>query len=336
MMNFGSKIVSMGHAVPEKVMTNDDFAKIVETNDEWIRTRTGIRERRFFSQDKGKYISDYCYEAAQVALKRAGWKAEDLDLVICNTMSPETLMPNNACRVLGKLGIKNITAFDQSAACSGFLVGLHTVDALMKAGSHKRAMVFGAEALSSAINFKDRTTCVLFGDGAACALIERIDNPDPQKDSMILGTVAYAYNDENEDLVIQGGGSRMPAHDPRAQEGDSAYLKMNGQEIFKAGTRGMAKAAQDVMKKCGIGPGQIKWFVPHQANLRMIEMVAKLMDFPMEKVYVNVDRWGNTSSATIPICLSEMEEKGLLNRGDIILLDVFGGGFSYGAALVRW
>lgn len=335
-MQYGARFVSTGLGYPSKRMTNDDLAKIVDTNDEWIRTRTGIRERRFVDVDKGEYITGVCKVAGEAALKKAGLKPEDIDLVICATISPETYMPNNSSRILGHLGLTNAAAFDVSAACGGFLNSLHVANALIQNGSHKRAMVFGAETLSSALDMKDRTTCVLFGDGAACAILERVENPNPQKDSMILGSKIYTIYDKNEDLVILGGAGRAPGWRPDLLEKSSPFIKMNGQEVFKVAVKGMVRAAKELLSELKIDPKEIKWFVPHQANLRIIEMTAKMLDMPMEKVFVNIDRWANTSAATVAIALAEMEEQKLLNKGDLILMDVFGGGFNYGAAVARW
>jgi 3-oxoacyl-[acyl-carrier-protein] synthase-3 len=335
-LNYGARIVGTGLGIPSKRVTNDDLAKIVETNDEWIQTRTGIKERQFVDSEKGEVITDVCQVAGEKALKAAGWKAKDLDLVICSTISPETFMPNQSARILGRLGADNAAAFDMSAACGGFVVGLHTANSLMRSGAHKKALLYGAEALSAALNMKDRTTCVLFGDGAACVALERFDNPNPAQDSMVLGTKIYTDFDEQGSLAILGSGSRAPAWRPDLLEKNPPFVTMNGQDVFKAAVKGMVRAATELLTELKVPTSAVKWFVPHQANLRIIEMTAKYLDFPMERVFVNIDRWANTSAATTVIALAEMSEQGLLKKGDLVLVDVFGGGFSYGAALIRW
>ena len=335
-MNFASRIVSTGHGIPSRLVTNEDLSKIVETNDEWIRSRTGIRERHFLDSDNGQYITDVAKEAAEKVILKSGVSRDEIDLVVFASISQETPMPNNASRMLGHLGLKNAAAFDINAACGGFIMGLHTVDALIRAGSHKKVLLFAGDALSAALDMKDRSTCVLFGDGAGCALVERIENPDRSKDSMILGSKIYSIFDSEMNLAIKGGNSRAPAWKPELHKEYPPFIQMNGQEVFKYAVKGMMRAATELLTEQKVTTQQIKWFVPHQANLRIIEMTAKMLDFPMDKVFVNIDRWANTSAATVIIALSEMEEKGLLAKGDLVLMDVFGGGFNYGAALVRW
>jgi 3-oxoacyl-[acyl-carrier-protein] synthase-3 len=336
-MSYGARIVSTGLGVPSKVITNDDMSKIVETSDEWIRSRTGIAERKFIDRANGEQITHICARAAVQALERAKLKKEDIDLVISCTISAETFMPNNSARVMGELGMSRTAGFDVSAACGGFIFGLHTANALIQNGAHKRVLLIGADVLSAALNMKDRTTCVLFGDGAGCAIIERVENPDSKKDSMILGSKIYTDYDATGSLTIMGGGSRCPAWETEEnRKKSSPFVEMNGSDVFKHAVRGMVQAATDVLSDLKVPTSQIKWFVPHQANLRIIEMTAKYLDFPMDRVFVNIDKWANTSAATVAIALSEMEEQGKLQRGDLILLDVFGGGYNYGAALVRW
>jgi 3-oxoacyl-[acyl-carrier-protein] synthase-3 len=335
-MKYGSRIISTGLGKPSLKYTNDDLSKIVETNDEWIRIRTGIRERRFIDFEKGETITDLCVRAAEQALERAQLKACDVDLVLTGTISAETFMPNNSARVIGRLGMKGIAGFDLSAACGGFLFALHTANALIQNGSHKKVMIFGADVLSAALNMKDRTTCVLFGDGAGCAILERIENPNPLRDSMVLGSKIYTDFDATDALTINAGGSRAPTFRHDLHEKHSPYVQMNGQDVFKHAVKGMVRAANELLSELKVPTSEIKWFVPHQANLRIIEMTAKYLDFPMDRVFVNIDRWANTSAGTIGIALSEMQEQNKLQKGDLILIDVFGGGFNYGAALVRW
>ncbi|MBP7844656.1 MAG: ketoacyl-ACP synthase III [Proteobacteria bacterium] len=335
-MTIAARIVSTGLGVPSKLVTNKDFEKMVDTNDEWIVTRTGIRERRFLDRENGEYLETICIRAGQQALERAGLKPSDIELVICCTTSPDTFLPNTSARLTESLGLVNAAAFDLNAACAGFVTGLHTADVFIRSGEYKKILLFGADALSGALNFKDRTTSVLFGDGAGAVIIEAVENPNPEKDSMILGSRFYTTFDKKGSLCLMAGASRTPFWHEDYNTKIFPYITMNGQDVFKEASRSMMQAAQDVLKKCNVSAADVKWFVPHQANLRIIEMVARLLDFPMERVYVNVDRWGNTSAATVPTCLAEMEEKGLLKRGDLVLMDVFGGGFTYGATLARW
>jgi 3-oxoacyl-[acyl-carrier-protein] synthase-3 len=335
-MRISSRIVATGLGSPSKVVTNKDFEKMVETSDEWITTRTGIKERRFVDRDNGEYLETVCVRAGQQALEKSGWKPEDVELIIVCTTSPDTFLPNTSARLTESLGLKNAVSFDLNAACAGFVTGLHNADLIIRSGEYKKVMVVGADALSGALNWKDRTTCVLFGDGAGVALMEAVENANPDTDSMVLGSRFYTSFDKKDSLCLLGGASRTPYWHPDYNTKVFSYITMNGQDVFKEATRGMMQAAQDVLKKCNVSPADVKWFVPHQANLRIIEMVARMMDFPMDRVYVNVDRWGNTSAATVAICLAEMESKGLLKKGDLVLMDVFGGGFTYGALLARW
>jgi 3-oxoacyl-[acyl-carrier-protein] synthase III len=333
---YSTKILGTGLGTPSKVLTNAELEKSVDTSDEWIRTRTGICERRLIDSDNGESLTSISVQAANFALENSGVKASELDLVVMGTTSPDTLMPGTATRIAGALGLSKIPALDINAACSGFMFAMHTVDALVRSGTYKKVLVVGGEHISSILNWKDRTTCVLFGDGAGAVVVEAIENADPAKDSMILGSKIYTLFDENKALVVEGGGSRYPAHHPELGKSVHSHITMNGQDVFKVGSRAMAEAAKDVLKMCSVSPDEVKWFVPHQANLRIIEMVSQLLHFPMDRVFVNIDRWANTSAGTIPICLAEMNQQGLLKRGDLILLDTFGGGFSYGAMLVRW
>ncbi|MEZ4815975.1 MAG: beta-ketoacyl-ACP synthase III [Bdellovibrionota bacterium] len=335
-MNYGARIVSTGLGIPSRKVTNDDMSKIVETSDEWITSRTGIKERKFVDSDNAEYITQLCTRAGQEALKNAGLKTTDIDAMISCTISAETVMPNNSARVMGALGMKATPSFDISAACGGFVFGLHTARALIQNGSHKRIMLFGADVLSAALNMKDRSTCVLFGDGAGCAILERVENPKPETDSMILGSKIYTDFDAAGSLTINAGGSRAPSWKTESHVENSPYIQMSGQDVFKHAVKGMVHAATELLTELKVPTSAIKWFVPHQANLRIIEMTAKYLDFPMDRVFVNIDTWANTSAATVAIALAEMEQQKKLQRGDLILLDVFGGGFNYGAALVRW
>jgi len=323
-----SRIASIGLGIPSKVMTNTDLMKLVDTSDEWIRTRTGIKERRLIDPEKGETHTSLCLMAVNEAMQKAKVTAEEIDLVICCTITPETWMPMASSRIVGAIGANNSGSFDLNSACSGFIAGLHTANAFIRSGVHKKIIVVGIDVFSPIIDWADRKTCVLFGDGAGAALVEAVPDGDPSKDSMIIDSFLRTQFDADENLSVKGGGTRFPKLPP--------VIKMEGQEVFKSGSRAMAMAAVEIIKRCGMTSDDIDWFVPHQANLRIIEMVTKLADFPMDRVYVNLDRWGNTSAGTVAIALAEMERSGQLKRGQTVLLDVFGGGFTYGAMIIRW
>jgi 3-oxoacyl-[acyl-carrier-protein] synthase-3 len=330
-----SRILATAVGVPSKVVTNNDLSKIVETSDEWIVTRTGIRQRRFIDRKNGETITTLSANAANDALKRAGLKGTAIDLVIFATATPETIWPSAAARVAGAIGANRAAALDMNAACSGFVYGLHIADGLIRSGLHKRILVLGGEIFSTMMDMTDRATCVLFGDGLGAAVVEVVENADPRKDSMILGSRIGSIFDAEENLCAIGGGSRVSFEEMRAGQ-DKPYLRMKGQEVFKFATRTMAEVGQEVMDLCGLKAEDVDWLVPHQANLRIIEKVAHLTQFPREKIFTNVDRWGNTSAGTIAICLGEMESQGLLKKGQTVLLDSFGAGYTYGAVAVRW
>lgn len=323
-----SRIAGIALSQPSRIFTNDDMAKIVDTSDEWVRTRTGIKQRNFIDPEKGENHTQLSVDSSKKAMAMAGIEGKDLDLIICSTMSPETYMPMASCRIAHALGASKVGAFDLNTACTGFLSAIHTADSFIRSGVYKNVLVVSTEVFSPILDWKDRKTCVLFGDGSGAALLQATEVEDERSESMIIGSQLWCLPDMNENLLLKGGGTRHPELRP--------HITMEGQEVFKTGSRAMAEAAQFILNKCGYKASEVDWLVPHQANLRIIEMVAKLAEFPMDKVYVNVDRWGNTSAATVPICLAEMHAKGLLKRGQLLLLDVFGGGFNYGSMLVRW
>ena len=331
-----SRISGTGLGIPSKVLTNDDLSKIVETSDEWIRTRTGIQSRRLIDRELGESNASISMAAAKQALAKSQINAKDIDLVISCTATPDTWMPITAARVVDGIGAVNAGAFDLNAACSGFLTGLHTADGLIRGGLHKKILVVGSDVFSGILDWSDRSTCVLFGDGAGAAVVEASPDSDPATDSMILGSVLVTHFDREEHLSVKGGGSRTPALSPGYMTVEKPFVTMNGQEVFKAGSRGMVEAARAVLDKCQVSINDVKWLVPHQANRRIIEMAAKLLNFPIERTFMNVEKWGNTSAATVAICLAEMQQQNLIKKGDLVLLDVFGGGFTAGAMLVRW
>jgi 3-oxoacyl-[acyl-carrier-protein] synthase III len=336
MIRRASRIAGTGLGIPLKVLTNNDLSKFVETSDEWIRTRTGISERRAIDREGGQNFTSLAKEAAEKALKRAGLKTDQIDFIIVSTTTPDTRMPNESSRLSGSLGCRtNVGCMDINTACCGFVTGMQMADAVVRAGVHQRVLLVGADMMISMLDWTDRTTCVLFGDGAAAVILEAVPQADEKKDSMVIDTMLYCESDFAENLVVPGGGGRSPVKkDGTCAE--SPFMRMNGKEVFKSGSRAMAEAAGKIIEKHGLKGSDISWFVPHQANVRILEKVAELAGIRPEQIYVNLDRWGNTSAATIPICLAEMEEKGLLKKGQLVLLDAFGGGYNYGASLIRW
>lgn len=325
--NYQGMITGLGFAVPKKIMTNADFEKIVDTSDEWIRSRTGMVERHI--SDDSIATSDLSTEAAKKAMAMAGIKAKDLDIVIVATVTGDTPFPATACFVQKNLGATQAAAFDISAACSGFLYGLTIASNFVSNGSYKNILVIGAELLSKITDYTDRTTCVLFGDGAGAAIVQPSDGKRG-----IINTLMKTDGRLTDLLYLPGGGSRNPSSyetiDQRLH-----YIKMEGPEVFKAAVKAMGDAAVDVLKKAGIKSSQLALLIPHQANIRIIQATARRIKLPMEKVFINVDRYGNTSSASIPIALTEALEQRRLKKDDLCLLVSFGGGFTTGAVLLK-
>ncbi|OQX96784.1 3-oxoacyl-ACP synthase [candidate division KSB1 bacterium 4572_119] len=321
-------ITGLGFAVPEKILTNADLEKIVDTTEEWIRTRTGMSERHV--ADENTATSDLSTEAAKKALAEAKLDAKDLDVIIVATVTPDTPFPSTGCYVQKNLGAVNAAAFDISAACSGFLYGLTMADNLIKSGAYKNILVIGAETLTKITDWTDRSTCVLFGDGAGAAVVQPSDG-----ESGIIKTLIKSDGRLTDLLIMPGGGSRIPAtHESIDQR--LHYIKMEGQDVFKHAVKAMGGAAVDTLKAAGITSKELTLMIPHQANVRIIQATAKRIKLPMEQVYINVDKYGNTSAASIPIALTEAKEKGILKKGDYCLLVSFGGGFTIGAVLFKY
>lgn len=323
-----SRIVSTGSYVPEKVLANSDLEKRVETSDEWIIERTGIKERRI--ADESQAASDLAYEAAKKALKGADLKPEDLDLIIVTTVTGDMPFPSTACILQDKLGAKKATAFDINAACSGFLYGLYVADSFIKSGIHKRILVVGTEVLSKITDWDDRTTCILFGDGAGAAIIEPTD-----EDRGVISMHIHSDGSMWDLLNMPGGGSRNPASKDSIEK-RLHFIKMKGNETFKVAVRKLEDLAVKILKENKLKPSQISLLIPHQANLRIIQAIAERLGIPMEKVYINIDRYGNTSAASIPIALDEAVRDGKVKDGDYILLEAFGGGLTWASALIKW
>ena len=324
-----SRILGTGSYVPEKVVTNADLEKKVDTNDTWILTRTGIRERRMAA--RGQATSDLACEAAVQALRASGMKARDLDLILVATCTPDALMPSTACYLQSRLGAKNAGAMDLNAACTGFVYGLTVADSMIRAGAAGNCLLVGAELLTRFINWKDRGTCILFADGAGAVVV----GPSGRSRSEVLTTHLYSDGEQAGLLTIPALGTRKPAT-PAVLEKNLNTIHMKGNETFKLAVKGMAQAAQAALKATGLSGSDIALFIPHQANIRIIEATAKRLKIPMSKVMVNIDRYGNTSAATIPIALDEAVRRGRIKRGDLILLAAFGAGFTWGSVLLRW
>jgi len=319
-----TKIIGTGSAVPDQVVTNDDLARIVDTSDEWIRTRTGIRERRIASEQSG--TSDLAAEAAREALKSAGVAPEELDIIILATSSADCCMPSGACEVQAAIGAFHAVAFDISAACSGFVFALNTVHSFFQAGIYKTGLVIGADTLSKLIDWKDRSTCVLFGDGAGAAVV-RAD--ESGRLYMTMGA------DGSRGSALECGG-RTTGNFLTGKQPELGYMTMDGQEVFKFAVKRVPEAIKKVLAESGTDINEIKYFILHQANYRIFESIAKRLNLPMEKFPVNLDRYGNTSGATIPLLLDEMNREGKLQRGDKLILAGFGAGLTWGATLLEW
>ena len=323
-------ILGTGAYAPERVMTNAELARMVDTSDEWIRARSGIRERRIAGPTEN--TSDMGAEAGRRALRDAQVEVKEIDLLVVATMTPDMPMPAAACLIQSKLGLAEATAcFDVNAACSGFLYALDTACAMVASGRYKKALVVGAEKLSSVIDWKDRTTNLLFGDGAGAVVIGASDEAGKGLIATKLGSLA----ETDELLNIPGGGSAVPASAESIARGDH-FLKMKGKEVFKLAVRGMEEAARDILEQQGIPANHIGLVIPHQANLRIIEAIAQYLELPMDRFFVNVDRYGNTSAASIPLALDEARAAGRVKAGDLTLLVAFGAGLTYGSALIRW
>lgn len=323
-------ILGTGSYAPARVLTNAELSTMVDTSDEWIRTRSGIRERHIAAP--GESTSDMAVHAARAALQDAGLAPTDIDLLVVATVTPDLLLPAASCIIQHKLGLRTDTAcFDLNAACSGFVYALDTASAMVASGRYRKALIIGVEKLSSVVDWQDRTTCVLFGDGAGAAVLGASDQPGIG----LLGTKLGAYGDCVDLLCITHGGSDQPTT-PESIAARNHCIRMKGKEVFKIAVRAMDEAARDILEQQGVTADQIALVIPHQANLRIIEAISQYLKLPMERFYVNVDRYGNTSAASIPIALDEARRAGRIKSGDITLLVAFGAGLTYGSALIRW
>jgi 3-oxoacyl-[acyl-carrier-protein] synthase-3 len=314
--------------LPEKIISNADLEKLVETSDEWIISRTGIRERRQAAPHET--TSTLSVQAARLALEKAGLKATDLNLIICSTISPDMPLPSTASLIQRELGAHGCCAFDLAAACSGFLFGMTVAEQFIRTGAARHVLVIGAELLSRYLDYKDRATCVIFGDGVAAAVFGPVEPP-----SGILAHELHTDGQYADHLFIPAGGTAMPASCQTVEQG-AHFIKMRGNELFKVAVRSLEEVSRQVMKKAGVTTDDVDLFIPHQANLRINEAVRERLGISPEKVYSNISRIGNTSSASIPICLDECAHSGRLKKGDLVLMSAFGAGITWGAVLMRW
>ncbi len=320
-----SVIVGCGSYLPERVMTNADMAEIVDTSDEWIVARSGIRQRHIAAE--GQTTGDLAEAAARDALKHAGLEPADIDLIIVATATPDNTFPATATSVQARLGIRDGAAFDIQAVCSGFIYGLATADNFLKAGQFKRALVIGAETFSRILDWEDRTTCVLFGDGAGAVVVEAQEGAGTSDDRGILTTHLHADGRHHDLLYVDGGPSSTKT---------VGHLRMSGKEVFRHAVVNLASVINEALEATGLAADDIDWVIPHQANKRILDGTARKLKLAPEKVVVTVDRHGNTSAASVPLAMAEAIRDGRIKRGDMLLLEAMGGGFTWGSALVRW
>jgi 3-oxoacyl-[acyl-carrier-protein] synthase-3 len=323
-----ARITGTGSYAPKKVITNHDLEKLVDTSDEWITERTGIKERRIAEQ--GQCTSDLAYEAARKALKAAALPAEELDLIIVATMTPDKILPSLGCMVQEKLGAKKAVAFDVYAACSGFIYGMSMADAYIRSETYRNVLLIGAEILSRFVDWEDRTTCILFGDGAGAAVLQRHAGKRG-----ILSTHLHSDGGLGELIHVPGGGALHPAsHDTIRKR--MHFIKMKGNETFKSAVRSLEGVVQEALEHNKVKPEEIDFLVPHQANLRIIQAMAQRLNMPMEKVVLTLPKFGNTSAASIPMALDEAVRDGRIRDNHLLLFEAFGGGLTWASALVRW
>lgn len=322
------KIKSIGIYLPEKILTNADLEKMVDTSDEWITTRTGIKERRIAADSQTS--SDLGVAAAKMALEKANLKAEEVDLILVATNTPDTIFPSTASWIQRKLGIKEIPAFDLQAGCTGALYGLIVAEGLILSGTCRRILLVAVDILSKITNWEDRSTCVLFGDGAGAFILE-----ESQDQSGLISHFWGADGSLGELLILPGGGTLHPANEMTIRE-KLHYIRMKGNDVFKHAVKRMGEAALEAVKKAGLEKDQVDYLIPHQANLRIIDATGARLGLLKERIVVNVDKYGNMSVATIPVALYELENEGRLKSGDIVVMVAFGAGFTWASAVYRW
>ncbi len=324
-----ARIVGTGMAVPERVLTNADLEKIVDTSDEWITTRTGIKERRIARDDEA--LSDFALPAARRALEMAGIEGSEVDLVLCATVCPDKPFPAAACQIQDAIRAPKAPAFDISAACTGFVYGLGVASQFIHTGWARTALVVGGEVLSKIVDWSDRSTCVLFGDGAG-AVVLRAGEEDGRG---VLAVSMHADGSLGDLIERPGGGSRNPPSQ-RNLEAGLDFIKMKGNETFKVAVRALAQVSEQALQAAQLAPSDVDWFIPHQANRRIIDAVGERLAIREGRTYVNIERYGNTSAASVPIALDELNRAGRIAEGDVVLMSAFGSGLTWGACVVRW
>ncbi len=320
-------ITGIGGYVPDYILTNKELESMVDTNDEWIRSRTGIEERRIL-KGEGKGTSFMAVEAVKNLLAKTNTNPEEIDLLICATTTPDHVVPDTGSTIADQAGLKNAFAFSLNAACSGFIFALTTGAKFVESGSHKKVIIVGADKMSSIIDYEDRATCIIFGDGAGAVLLEPNTEGYGVRDSLLKNDGAGIVN-----LNIKAGGSAYPTTADTLMNREH-FVYQNGKPVFKAAVSGMSNTVETVMKRNNLSVDDVNWVVPHQANKRIIEAVARMSNFPMEKVLVNIQKYGNTTAGTIPLCLWDFEDQ--LKKGDNIILTAFGGGYTWGSVYVKW
>ncbi len=321
-------ITGTGTSVPSRVVTNRDLEKLVDTSDEWIQTRTGIRERRIAAPDES--VSQFALEASQRAMEMAGVSPHDIDLIICATVTPDVPIPATACLLQYRLGCDRAAAFDMQAGCSGFIYAQSVAKQFIVSGRCRNVLVVGAELLSKFLDWTDRTTCVIFADGAGAAVMSEGSLPRG-----VLASAMHSDGSMSDFICMEGGGSKFPATQETVAS-KMHFIRMRGNETFKIAVRSIEDVSREVLGMAGLAPADVSWFIPHQANQRIIDAVRERLGIPAERCYVNIDRYGNTSAASIPIALDEAVRAGKVARGDVILMAAFGAGLTWAASAVRW
>lgn len=322
-------ILGTGAYAPERILTNEDMSRIVDTNDEWIVTRSGIRERHVAAPDEA--TSDLAVKAGLAAIADAKLTPADIDLLIIATCTPDAPLPSTSTLTQHKLGLSSCACFDLAAACSGFIYSLEAAEAMLRTGRYRHALVIGAEKLTSLTDYQDRTTCILFGDGAGAVVLGLRDQPG----TGIIGTKLYANGASCDLIKVPSGGSRSPASAETVARREH-FIQMRGKEVFKLAVTAMQDAAVELLEKSGVAPEQVKLLISHQANQRIIDAIAQRMKLPAERVFMNLERYGNTSAASIPIALDEARRSGRIKSGDYVLFVAFGAGLTWASALIRW
>jgi 3-oxoacyl-[acyl-carrier-protein] synthase-3 len=321
-------ITGTGMSVPARIMTNHDLEKLVDTSDEWIQTRTGIRERRIARPDES--VSEFAHAASQNALEMAGVPPQDVDLIICATVTPDVPIPATACLIQHGLGCHRAAAFDMQAGCSGFIYAQSVAKQFIVSGRCRNVLVIGAELLSKFLDWTDRTTCVIFADGAGAVVMSEGNLPRG-----VLASAMHSDGSMSDFINMEGGGSKYPASAETVAKG-MHFIRMRGNETFKIAVRSIEEVSREVLQTAGLTPDDVSWFIPHQANQRIIDAVRERLGIPAARCYVDIDRFGNTSAASIPIALDEAVRAGKVRRGDVILMAAFGAGLTWAASAVRW